>query len=69
MALKLKTSVYSYLTPARSFILSFAALILTGTLLLWLPFSSSGKPLSFVDAFFTSASAVCVTGLAVVDIG
>jgi trk system potassium uptake protein TrkH len=68
-ALQLKMSISGYLTPARSFILSFAAVILAGTLLLWSPFSSSGKPLSFIDALFTSASAVCVTGLAVVDIG
>lgn len=69
MALKPKSFLYSYLTPARSFILSFATVILAGALLLWMPFCSSGKPLRFVDALFTSASAVCVTGLAVVDIG
>jgi len=69
MAFKLKTLVDSTLTPAQSFMSSFVVLILVGTLLLWLPFSSSGKPISFVDALFTSASAVCVTGLAVVDIG
>lgn len=39
-----------------------------GTFLLMLPFStSSGKGASFIDALFTSASAVCVTGLIVVD--
>ena len=56
------------LTPARIFILSFAGLILIGALLLRMPFASSGSRLSFVDALFTSASAVCVTGLASIDI-
>lgn len=57
------------LTPSRIFMLSFAAAIFLGALLLYLPFSNSHKPLSFVDALFTSASAVCVTGLASIDIG
>jgi len=58
-----------HFTPARIFVFSFAALVLLGALLLWLPFSCSQKNLRFVDALFSSASAVCVTGLAVVDIG
>jgi trk system potassium uptake protein TrkH len=58
------------LTPARSFVASFLLVILAGTLLLLLPAASSTRrPLSFIDALFTSASAVCVTGLTVVDIG
>jgi len=56
------------LSPERLFILSFAGVILAGTIFLYLPFSST-KGISFVDALFTSASAVCVTGLAVIDIG
>ncbi len=36
--------------------------------MLWLPFSAASKPLSAVDALFTSASAVCVTGLAAIDL-
>jgi len=58
-----------HLTPTRIFVMSFAAFILIGALALWLPSSASGKSLRFVDALFTSASAVCVTGLATVDIG
>jgi trk system potassium uptake protein TrkH len=59
-----------HLPPERLFLLSFAALILAGALLLWLPASAPpGRPLAFLDALFSSASAVCVTGLAVVDIG
>jgi trk system potassium uptake protein TrkH len=57
------------MTPPRVFILSFAILILIGAILLWLPCSAQGARLSFLDALFSSASAVCVTGLAVVDIG
>lgn len=57
------------LTPGQIFIISFAGLILAGAFLLWFPFSSSGEPLDFIDALFTSTSAVCVTGLAVLDIG
>ena len=51
-------------TPLLNIVLSFAIVILIGTLLLLLPFSvKPGVKLSFVDALFTSASAVCVTGL------
>jgi trk system potassium uptake protein TrkH len=39
----------------------------TGTVLLWLPFAAAREPLSLLDAFFTATSAVCVTGLIVVD--
>jgi trk system potassium uptake protein TrkH len=58
-----------HLTPTRIFVFSFAAFIMLGTLALWLPFSASQGSLRFVDALFTSASAVCVTGLASIDIG
>jgi trk system potassium uptake protein TrkH len=58
------------LTPARFLVLGFAAVILAGALLLTLPVSSKdGHSLHFIDALFTSTSAVCVTGLVVVDTG
>ncbi|MCU0581552.1 MAG: TrkH family potassium uptake protein [Syntrophales bacterium] len=57
------------LTPSRIFMLSFAVVILIGAVFLYMPLSYNHKPLSFVDALFTSVSAVCVTGLAVVDLG
>ncbi len=48
----------------------FIGLIAIGTVLLMLPISSkSGHFTPFVDALFTSTSAVCVTGLVVVDTG
>ena len=48
--------------------MGFAGYILLGTLFLWLPLSAARDPISFVDALFTSTSAVCVTGLVTVDI-
>ncbi|MEA4911471.1 MAG: potassium transporter TrkG [Oscillospiraceae bacterium] len=48
--------------------LGFLILILTGTLLLMLPFASKdGHTIGFVNALFTASSASCVTGLVVVD--
>lgn len=50
-------------------IYAFLATILIGGLLLMLDICHPGKELSFIDAVFTATSAVCVTGLAVVDTG
>ena len=66
--LRLKPLVSRHLSPSRIFILSFAVAILLGAFLLWLPFSATKGRLTFVDALFTSNSAVCVTGLASIDI-
>ena len=47
----------------------FAGVILAGTLLLLMPFSvRSDASVSFIDALFTSTSAVCVTGLIAIDV-
>jgi trk system potassium uptake protein len=67
--LQIRTAISQRLTPPRIFILSFAMLVLAGTLLLRTPLAVEGRGLSFMDALFTSASAVCVTGLTVIDIG
>ena len=57
-------------TPARMILSGFLLLILAGGLLLMLPVSSNpNKSIGFVDAMFTAVSAVCVTGLVVVEIG
>jgi trk system potassium uptake protein TrkH len=48
---------------------SFAALILLGALALRLPWAHQPGKVSFLNALFTSTSAVCVTGLVVVDTG
>jgi len=57
------------LTPNRILLFSFIALILTGAGALMLPGSSAGQPLRWDQALFTSTSAVCVTGLTVIDTG
>lgn len=54
------------LNPAQLFMVSFAFFIFTGATLLMMPMSTT-VPIHFVDALFTSTSAVCVTGLIVVD--
>ncbi|EFC95381.1 Ktr system potassium transporter B [Hungatella hathewayi] len=56
------------LSPGRIVVLGFAFVILTGSLILWLPISANeGVDVSYIDALFTSTSAVCVTGLIAVD--
>lgn len=56
------------INPPRFFALGFLGLILVGTVLLMLPAATTDRhQLSFIDALFESASAVCVTGLVVVD--
>lgn len=56
------------LTPPATLALLYGALVILGTLLLKLPFATP-QPIDWGDALFTSASAVTVTGLAVVDTG
>ena len=54
--------------PGWLFMGSFALIVGIGTLLLKLPRAvESGCELTWIDALFTSTSAVCVTGLAVVN--
>jgi trk system potassium uptake protein TrkH len=55
-----------YFNPAIVFVGSFAILALSGAFLLMMP-SATTNGISFTNAIFTSTSAVCVTGLAVVD--
>jgi trk system potassium uptake protein TrkH len=56
------------LNTAELLVLGFAGVILFGAILLSLPFASvSGESVGFVNALFTAASAVAVTGLVVVD--
>ncbi len=65
----IRTFFSRHLTPTRIFVSSFAAFIMLGALSLWLPFSAGKNSLRFVDVLFTSTSAVCVTGLTVLDVG
>lgn len=58
------------LSPFKILAIGFATVILTGGILLSLPISSvSGQYTSLLDSIFTATSAVCVTGLVVVDTG
>jgi Trk-type K+ transport system membrane component len=56
------------LNPAQLFILSFLSIIFLGALLLMLP-NATHSGISFINALFTSTSAVCVTGLVIADTG
>jgi trk system potassium uptake protein len=54
--------------PAQTMLFGFLSVIVVGSLLLMTTFSSvGGKRIGFVDSLFTATSAVCVTGLIVVD--
>ena len=56
------------LHPAQAVVAGFAITVLGGTFLLWLPpMTSDPGVTNFIDALFTATSAVCVTGLVVVD--
>lgn len=58
----------SRLNPPAILAMGFGVLIIIGTILLNLPMATnSGESIGFINAFFTSASAVCVTGLVVVN--
>ena len=60
----------SLLHPARAVALGFLFAIVVGTVLLMLPLAhAEGRPAPWLVALFTSVSAVCVTGLVVVDTG
>jgi trk system potassium uptake protein TrkH len=57
-------------TPVQILAIGFAGVILAGAILLSLPVSSAdGKATPFIDSLFTATSAVCVTGLVVLDTG
>lgn len=55
--------------PAGLLTGTFALLIVIGWVLLALPVARAREPVSALDALFTATSAVCVTGLIVVDTG
>ncbi|NER29924.1 MAG: ATPase, partial [Symploca sp. SIO1C4] len=58
------------MTISRTICLGFLTVIFLGTMLLMMPFStSSGTWNNPIVALFTATSAVCVTGLVVVDTG
>ena len=57
-------------SPGRIIALGFALVIFIGSLLLMLPCSiQDGVTVRYIDALYTSTSAVCVTGLIAIDAG
>lgn len=66
--LKRVSQIGVHSSPPRLIALGFASVILIGSLLLMLPISIRvGSHVTFIDALFTSTSAVCVTGLIAID--
>lgn len=57
-----------FINPAQMFMTSFLGVIILGTIFLMFP-NATANGISLIDALFTSTSAVCVTGLSVVDVG
>ena len=66
--MKLRTRILKA-HPATLILASFLLAIIAGMLMLKLPISIKTGYLPWVDALFTATSAVCVTGLVVVDTG
>lgn len=66
--MKTKEKGLFHFSPPHIIVFSFFSVILIGAFLLNLPISSqNGESIGFIDALFTSTSAVCVTGLVVVN--
>ncbi len=55
------------LSPAKILVISYLLVILLGTLMLKLP-KATYSGISWIDAFFTSTSAICITGLSTVNL-
>lgn len=71
MRTSIKTrNIKNRFTPVQILAIGFAVVIFLGALILSLPISSaSGESTNLIDCFFTSTSAVCVTGLVTLDTG
>ncbi|HAT50616.1 MAG: hypothetical protein HQL07_13515 [Nitrospirae bacterium] len=68
----MSVKVHSPVDDMRLVVFSFAGVMMAGTILLILPWSASAPlehPISWLDALFTTTSAVCVTGLSTIDVG
>lgn len=66
--MKIQRNKFLGQNPTRMIILGFLIVIFMGTILLNLPIASrSGESIGFLDALFMATSAVCVTGLVVVN--
>jgi trk system potassium uptake protein len=70
LTLKGMRSTRQSLASPLTLVAGFALVILIGSIVLLLPLCTApGRSTSFLDALFTATSAVCVTGLVVVDTG
>jgi trk system potassium uptake protein TrkH len=64
-----KLNFFVKLSLSRKLIIGFMLAIIVGTLILMLPIATTnGKGLDFLTALFTIASAICVTGLSVINV-
>ena len=62
------SEIINKMEPTQVIVIGFALIILVGAILLSMPISTqNGERIGFLDALFTSTSAVCVTGLVAVD--
>ena len=59
----MKNQTKARMSPTQILLVGFIVIILIGAVILKLPISNNGREIKFIDAFFTSTSAVCVTGL------
>src|SRR5699024_5790027 len=65
---KIVSNIVNKMEPTQIMVIGFAIVILIGAILLSMPISTqNGESIGFLDALFTSTSAVCVTGLIAVD--
>ena len=62
-------TLFKRVTPAQVFVMGFSGFILLGSILLTLPIATYAGRFRWLDALFTSTSAVCVTGLILQDTG
>jgi len=62
-------SFFKTIHPAKLVLMSYLSIIGAGSFLLLLPVATVSGKIAFIDALFTATSAVCVTGLTVVDTG
>src|SRR5690606_23174835 len=63
-----RPSLWRTLSGPQLLVISFAVLVLIGTLgLMYLPGLYTGQPLGWLDALFMATTPACVTGLIVVD--
>ncbi|MFZ4450598.1 TrkH family potassium uptake protein [Salibacterium aidingense] len=65
----MKKGLEQFMTPFRIIIFVYILSMFLFSFLLWLPFSQeAGTDLTYMEALFTSVSAVSVTGLSVIDV-